>query len=768
MDVPTEPRPTEDDHLGTALDRLPAMVGYWDRDQCNRLANAALRAFFGRTAPDLAGMTFAELVGPERYEQLREDLEAALAGEPRRLDRMLEDAGGRHRHVQVDYLPDVVDGTVRGVIAFGTDVTRRVEAELALRHSNDLYRSLVRSTPAGFVAVFDGTLRYTLAEGEALSAWGLAPADLEGRRPTEVFDEAFAADLERRYRAALAGRPSTWERRRGSRWFAISAGPVRDEQGNVFAGIAVGTDVTERRRREATLEALHAITAEVARNASPDEVIRMVAEQVRALFDVHGAAVTRFDGPDRATILAHAPGGADIPTEMRFSDDDGSAAATVARTGRPAVVRYTGRESGVAGALVARGARSGAAAPVHVRGELWGAVNVVSGDPDHLDEQLLERLTGFAHLLELAIGNADAIQTLARHAMSDGLTGLPNLRAFREQLAREVGRAERYGEPLSVVIVDVDHFKAVNDTLGHPVGDRVLVEMSRRLLGTARSGELVARVGGEEFAWILPETTGDEAFAAAERARAAVGAEPFAGVGRLTVSAGVCDLAEAGDAETLMRRADQALYVAKEGGRDATFRYSDAAREALAHNEREPQHFQMASSLRALARAVDAKRPATRDHSPRVARLAQLLALELGWTGRRARELHTAALVHDVGKVGLPDSAAGALDGHAEMGARMVSEVLGADAVAWVRAHHERWDGTGGPAGLAAEAIPDGARILAVADAWDGLTGADGPARHTAAAALEACRRGAGTRFDPAVVAVLEALEALGALRARP
>ena len=162
---------------------------------------------------------------------------------------------------------------------------------------------------------------------------------------------------------------------------------------------------------------------------------------------------------------------------------------------------------------------------------------------------------------------------LKRLATQDPLTGLANHRAFHERLAVEVSRAQRHGRPLSVAVLDLDHFKEVNDQHGHPTGDRVLRETSERLRHLVRDGELLARVGGEEFAWILPDADGPGAFAAAERARDAIGASPFLQVGKLTLSAGVCELAAAGSAQHLYRLADQALYWAKQHGRNQTARY---------------------------------------------------------------------------------------------------------------------------------------------------------------------------------------------------
>lgn len=165
---------------------------------------------------------------------------------------------------------------------------------------------------------------------------------------------------------------------------------------------------------------------------------------------------------------------------------------------------------------------------------------------------------------------------LERLATHDQLTGLANHRVFHERLRAEAARAGRSGQPLSVAVLDLDRFKDINDRNGHLIGDSVLRELGQRFQAITRAGELVARVGGEEFAWIL-NVEGAEAFDAAERVRHAISDTPFEQVGAVTISIGVCDLAAATDGELLYERADQALYAAKQRGRNRTCRYTSAA-----------------------------------------------------------------------------------------------------------------------------------------------------------------------------------------------
>ena len=160
------------------------------------------------------------------------------------------------------------------------------------------------------------------------------------------------------------------------------------------------------------------------------------------------------------------------------------------------------------------------------------------------------------------------IAELERLATRDELTGLYNYRHFHDQLKAEVLRTLRYQRPLCLMVVDVDHFKAVNDALGHAEGDRVLTGIARIMDAKSRAADSVFRYGGEEFAIILPETLCDQALAMAERVRQAVEQAELAPAQRVTVSVGVAEFRATEDADVLFRRADTALYAAKRAGRN--------------------------------------------------------------------------------------------------------------------------------------------------------------------------------------------------------
>jgi diguanylate cyclase (GGDEF)-like protein len=372
---------------------------------------------------------------------------------------------------------------------------------------------------------------------------------------------------------------------------------------------------------------------------------------------------------------------------------------------------------------------------------------------------------------------------LAEAARRDFLTGLLNRRGFEDVLGAELERVHRQPRAMSLLLADLDHFKQVNDRFGHEVGDATLRRVARVFDGTRRRYDTAARTGGEEFALLLPDTDADDAFVVAERLcdaiRAATGEHPP----RVTISVGLATFpADGWDARELVRAADEALYAAKGRGRDRVVAHSPDLAGVIAQVEdpagaRAPMEL---STAIALAHALDLRDGGTARHSRAVGRYAQLTALELGLSPERAERVRLAGELHDIGKIGVPDALLhkpGPLDPdeweqmrtHPEIAARLLTGDDVSDIRSWVLAHHERPDGRGYPFGIAADAIPFEARILAAADAFEAMT-SDRVYRSAIGldAAAAELRRGAGTQFDPrAVEALLAVIEHAPAESAR-
>jgi len=278
---------------------------------------------------------------------------------------------------------------------------------------------------------------------------------------------------------------------------------------------------------------------------------------------------------------------------------------------------------------------------------------------------------------------------------------------------------------------------------------------------------------------IFVESDRHQALLLADRARRAVADAPLLHRLRATLSIGLCDLEAASSDDEVLRRADAALFWAKEHGRDLCWLYDPTVVRELDQRQRtrELDRSQALVGLRALARAIDAKDPATQEHAERVAALTVRLATARGWTPSRVALLRDAALLHDVGKIGVPDAILlkeGPLDEeefaivreHSVLGARIVGDVLEDEQVAWIAGHHERPDGSGYPGALVGDDVPEGAALLALADAWDVMVSDRSYSpQMTLDAALAEVRARAGTQFAPAAVEALEALAQAGDLQ---
>jgi diguanylate cyclase (GGDEF)-like protein/putative nucleotidyltransferase with HDIG domain len=370
-------------------------------------------------------------------------------------------------------------------------------------------------------------------------------------------------------------------------------------------------------------------------------------------------------------------------------------------------------------------------------------------------------------LAAIALYQRSVFRELAamRLALTDPLTGLGNHRHFHERLDHDVTEAEEKGTPMSVCILDIDNFKALNDSLGHPKGDLVLAQVAGRL---RQDGEAF-RIGGDEFALLLPGRGEREALSIADGVIRRVGMLEAAPGLAVRLSAGVVTYPQLGlDRSEIVTVADRALYLAKEQGKGRVCAYHPdlANLPRFAGLGEAPDRDARLRAAASLAHAVDARDAYVGRHSYVVAQLSARIAGLLGLDVEEIELVRLAGSLHDLGKLAIPEeilrkpgplneSEQLVLRRHPQIGFRMLRS-LGVEPVStWVLHHHERWDGRGYPHGLGGEDIPLGSRILFVADAYDAMTTDRIYQKHVAhedaVAELERC---AGTQFDPQVVAV--------------
>jgi diguanylate cyclase (GGDEF)-like protein len=398
---------------------------------------------------------------------------------------------------------------------------------------------------------------------------------------------------------------------------------------------------------------------------------------------------------------------------------------------------------------------------------------LLAADAGKIQDPRLRR--AFEHLV-------DRVADTWTLATVDPLTGVANRQSVLTRVADELSRAARYRRPMSVVMVDLDHFKRLNDTYGHAAGDAVLRQVARRLADNIREVDMVGRFGGEEFLLVLPETDAEEAAALAEKLRRIVAGTPLGlpdGLeATITLSAGVAGgPGEVLRPEHLVRDADAALYSAKALGRNNVYVFRETGDEDTVR--RSPIRAEarvaaldvgraaMAAAQDALIASLDGLPPHAGKPSTLIAAASVAMARAIELPDGELDRLRTASLLHDLGKLAIPEEILAkpsdleasewrVVAEHPKIG-QVVLEQAGAlrDAAMIVLHHHEWYDGRGYPYGLAGVDIPVGARIVSICDAYEAMVG--GRPYRTAIshdAAVAELRRMAGIQFDPELVEV--------------
>jgi len=356
----------------------------------------------------------------------------------------------------------------------------------------------------------------------------------------------------------------------------------------------------------------------------------------------------------------------------------------------------------------------------------------------------------------------DALLSAERRADSDALTGLLNHRAFHGELTAEVARATASGDELCVLMIDINNFKLFNDTYGHSVGDRVLVTFADLLRRECRDGDRIARHGGDEFVLLAPGTSLAAGRALAQRlldacVRTEIRVREESTALPLALSIGVASApGEADAAPTLMELADRRMFESKHGG-GGLAADDDETAPTIRLSPNAPF-----GVLDGLVTAIDHKDSYTREHSEWVARFADLMAQGLGFDMEQRQRLWMAALIHDVGKIGIPDSILrkpdkltdeeyAAMKQHVVFSNLIVAQVLPApDIVDAVRYHHERWDGRGYPHGVGGTDVPVYGRIMILADAASAMYMSRPYRKGLSLEDIVAeLRRNRSTQFDP-------------------
>src|SRR6266851_3574567 len=468
----------------------------------------------------------------------------------------------------------------------------------------------------------------------------------------------------------------------------------------------------------------------------------------------------------------------------------------VARTGVSALVQNAGPGQ-LAGVLPE--SRAVLCLPISYGETLLGVLNIESKDENAFAPQDVLILNTLADLLATALHNSFVFRKLQQQSITDGLTGIKTRRFFWEALSSEWKRGSRSGRPFSVVLVDLDKFKEVNDSLGHLEGDLVLARVGRLLEQKCRQSNVVARYGGDEFIILMPETGIEQSQVLAERLRLWLATDPMLEEHHITGSFGVASFPLHGfSAENIIRVADAGMYVAKHAGgnqvstSDAFGEGSAVQRQLVAgyiegflqreHNG--PEHLEelvstlrklsgrddnadqraMKEAVEALSRAAELREHNAAGHGEQCGHYTGIIARGLNLSTDEVEDLTFAGRVHDLGKLFIPDrilNKAGALTEdefavirtHPQVGAEVLRAIPEIELVA------QAIDGSGYPLGLKGENIPLYGRIVAVADAYVNMTSdrSFAPPKTDEQAMVELGKL-SGTRFDGMIVRLLARL----------
>jgi diguanylate cyclase (GGDEF)-like protein len=571
--------------------------------------------------------------------------------------------------------------------------------------------------------------------------------------------------------------------------------------GQVSVAVENARLFADEQRRSRQLAFLNNISRTAISSDDPVHMLTEIAGEIQKNFSFDHIGIGLLDRGTKEVEIKAEAGATAHAMGKRIALGTGIL-GRVARTGERALV-----QNALPGNLssILPDSRAVLCIPITYGESLLGVLNVESHNENAFSPQDVLILNTLADLLATALHNAFVFQKLQQQSITDGLTGIKTRRFFWEALSAEWKRASRSGRPFSVVLIDLDKFKEVNDTMGHFEGDLVLARVGRLLEQKSRQSNVVARYGGDEFIVLMPETGSEQAQVLAERLRQWLATDPMLAEHHITGSFGVASFPMHGfSIEDIIRVADAGMYVSKRSGGNLVstaqeyVEGQDFARQRqqisayiegfLQREHNGPEQLEELTStlyklcggeqdckvqllreaIESLSRASESREVATAGHGDLVARYSEVIARALGLSSEETADLVFAARVHDVGKIFVPEpilNKPGPLNDdeffqvklHPQVGAEIVGKIPHSDMMREaIEHHHQRFDGSGYPDGLRGEQIPLWARIIGLADAYANMvTEQSFSASRTPDQALDELSKMSGTRFDGMLVRLL-------------
>jgi len=576
---------------------------------------------------------------------------------------------------------------------------------------------------------------------------------------------------------------------------------LKTAAGQVSVAIENARLFAEEQRRTRQFEFLNSVSKTAISSEDAEQMLAEIVGHIQKNFRFDHIGIGILDYATKE-IEIRAEAGTTAQEKGKKIALDAGIIGRVARTGDTALVHIS---EGAKLQPLLPGSRTVLCMPITYGDTLLGILNVESEAERAISDDDVLVMNTLADLLATALHNSFVFQKLQQQSITDGLTGIKTRRYFWESLSAEWKRASRSGRPFSVVLLDLDKFKEVNDTSGHLEGDLVLARVGRLLENKCRQSNVVARYGGDEFVILMPETTVEHAQILAERLRLWLATDPMLSEHKITGSFGVASFPTHGfSVESIIRVADMGLYISKKAGGD---RVSTA--EGFEHQEGDllqrqlvsgyieaflqrehtgPEHLEelvstlrklaaggedkemvvLKDSIETLARAAESRELHASGQGEAVAQYCEIIGRALNLPPVDIRDLSFAGRIHDLGKMFVPERVLNKQGSLSEeefellkSHPRLAGEILsmlpeGARIKEAVVAHHEHLDGSGFPAGSRGDEIPLWARIITVAETYVNFTNDGGlaPAK-TSDQAITELERGSGTKYDGMLVRVL-------------
>ena len=538
--------------LRTVLNKMPDMIGYWDKTLHNRFGNMAYAEWFGDAAASMAGKHIREVIGEELYQLNLPHIEGALRGERQEFVRTIPASDGKHvRHALTRYIPDLLNGEVQGFYAMVSDVSSLKKIEAALRDRNDKFNSLYEMSRLGialanmsgrfveFNAAFRAICGYEEQELKSLDYWKLTP---------EKYAASEQIQLETIKRTGHFGPyEKEYIRKDGSLIPLSLSGVLITGQDNEPYIWCIVEDISERKRAEAELRESEKSLNEAQTLAQIGSYITnlktgvwQASPALVELFGIDSSFVTNIENWGKLMAPGYEQKMLDYYQTVVQGDGKFDMDYEIIRP-------CDGQRRWVA--ALGRFVYDADGAAAYLKGTIQDITD------RKMSEEKIRKLGYF-----------------------DSLTALPNRQLLMDRLNHALASGVRRHQYGALILIDLDHFKNINDTLGHQQGDLFLKQVAQRLETSVRNSDTVARLGGDEFVVLLENLGEDETQAASQVATVAekirLQLSRYYEIGYweqvCTISMGITLFGEhAEEVDEILIRADLALYKAKDSGRNA-------------------------------------------------------------------------------------------------------------------------------------------------------------------------------------------------------